>query len=99
MLKTLRLALACLLAGAIPALAQVVPGEPSRTPKSAAAPILRLAPKAVPGGITLPAVEDAELMRLRATNRANVARKRLAVGIERAVAPSVAGNAVERWTA
>jgi lysyl endopeptidase len=99
MLKTLRLALACLLASAIPALAQVVPGEPSRTPKSLAAPILRLAPKAVPGGITLPAVEDAELVRLRATNRANVARKRLAVGIERGVAPSAAGSAIERWTA
>ena len=99
MLKTLRLVLACLLAGAIPAFAQVVPGEPSITPKSAATPILRLAPKAIPGGVRLPAVEDAELMRLRATNQANVARKRLAVGIERRVAPSTAGTTVERWTA
>ena len=99
MLKTLRFALACLLAGALPALAQVVPGEASKTPKAAAAtPILRLAPKAIPGGITLPPVEDAELVKLRATNRANVSRKRLAVGIERRVPATVQGTTVERWS-
>lgn len=100
MLKTLRFALACLLAGALPALAQVVPGEPSATPKSAAAaPVLRLAPKAIPEGVMLPPVEDAELMRLRAANRASVSRKRLAVGIERRVAPSLQGTTVQRWSA
>jgi hypothetical protein len=100
MLKSLRFALACLLAGALPALAQVVPGEPSKTPKAAAAtPILRLAPKAIPGGVTLAPVEDSELVRLRAANRANVSRKRLAVGIERRVTASVQGTTVERWSA
>jgi len=100
MLKSLRFALACLLAGALPALAQVVPGEPSKTPKAAAAtPILRLAPKAIPGGVTLAPVEDSELVRLRAANRANVSRKRLAVGIERRVTASVQGTPVERWSA
>jgi len=100
MLKSLRFALACLLAGALPALAQVVPGEPSKTPKAAAAtPILRLAPKAIPGGVTLAPVEDSELVRLRAANRANVSRKRLAVGIERRVTASVPGTTVARWSA
>ena len=100
MLKTLRLALACLLAGAFTASAQVVPGEPVRAAKStAAAPILRLAPKAIAGGVKLAPVEDAELINLRASNRSSVARKRLAVGIERRVAPAIQGSTVERWTA
>ena len=99
MLKSLRFALACLLAGALPALAQVVPGEASKTPKAAAAAVLRLAPKAIPEGVTLPPVEDAELMQLRAANRANVARKRLAVGIERRIPASAQGTTVKRWTA
>ena len=100
MLKSLRFALACLLAGALPAFAQVVPGEPSKTPKAAAAtPILRLAPKAIAGGVTLAPVEDSELVRLRAANRANVSRKRLAVGIERRVSASVQGTTVQRWSA
>ncbi len=101
MLKMLRLALACLLLGGLPALAQlpVVPGEPSLTPKSAApTPILRLAPQAIPGGAKLAPVTDAEVDRLRELNRrAPVARKRLAVGIERALAPNASGAAVDRW--
>ena len=99
MLKTLQIALACLLAGAFTAFAQVVPGEFSRTPKSAAAPVLRIAPKAIPGGVHLAPVEDAELMELRARNRSQVSRKRLAVGIERPVAPSAQGATVAKWTA
>ena len=100
MLKTLRIALACLLAGAFAASAQVVPGEPARAAKSVApAPILRIAPKAIPGGVRLAPVEDAELLRLRQSNRSQVSRKRLAVGIERAVAPALQGTMVDRWTA
>ena len=100
MLKSLRIALACLLAGAFTASAQVVPGEPSRTPKSAApAPMLRLAPKAVPGGVKLAPVEDAELLQLRASNRSQVSRKRLAVGIERPIVATVQGTTVDRWSA
>src|SRR6478672_1411964 len=84
MLKTLRIALACLLLGAGIASAQVVPGEPSLTPKSA--------PPAP--------VSDIELQRLRDTNRnSGVARKRLAIGIERAVARGQQGTTVERWSA
>ena len=100
MLKSLRFALACLLAGAFTVSAQVVPGEASRTPKSAApAPMLRLAPKAVPGGVKLAPVEDAELIQLRASNRSQVSRKRLAVGIERQIVPTVQGTTVDRWNA
>ena len=101
MLKTLRIALACLLLGAGIASAQVVPGEPSLTPKSAApAPLLRLAPKAVASGARLAPVSDIELQRLRDTNRnSGVARKRLAIGIERAVARGQQGTTVERWSA
>lgn len=101
MLKTLRIALSCLLLGAGIASAQVVPGEPSLTPKSAApAPLLRLAPKAVPSGAHLPPVSDIELQRLRETNRnSGVARKRLAIGIERPVARGLQGTTVERWSA
>ncbi|MBC8022855.1 MAG: trypsin-like peptidase domain-containing protein [Burkholderiales bacterium] len=101
MLKMLRLALACLLLGGVPALAQlpVVPGEPSLTSKSATpTPILRLAPKAIPGGAKLAPVTDAEVDRLRELNRrAPVARKRLAIGIERPLARSASGAAVDRW--
>ena len=102
MLKSLHLALACFLAAAGTAFAQVivVPGEPSLTPKSAApAPILRIAPKAIPGGVRLAPVADAEMERLRATNRASVARKRLAIGIEREVARGAEGATVARWSA
>jgi len=100
MLKTLRIALACLLLGAGIASAQVVPGEPSLTPKSAApAPLLRLAPKAVPSGARLAPVSDIELQRLRETNRSSVARKRIAIGIERAVARGLQGATVDRWNA
>jgi hypothetical protein len=101
MLKTLRIALACLLFGAGIASAQVVSGEPSLTPKSAApAPLLRLAPKAVPSGAQLPPVSDIELQRLREANRhSSVARKRLAIGIERAVARGAQGTTVDRWSA
>jgi lysyl endopeptidase len=100
MLKMLRFALACLLAGALTATAQVVPGEAARAPRTLApAPLLRIAPKAIPGGVTLAPVEDAELIKLRASNRSQVARKRLAVGIERRVAPTAQGSTVQRWTA
>ena len=100
MLKSLRIALACWLAAAGSAFALVVPGEPSLTPKSsAAAPILRLAPKAVPGGVRLAPVAEADMERLRATNRANVARKRFAIGIERAVPGAASGATVARWSA
>jgi hypothetical protein len=101
MMKSLRIALACWLAAAGTAFALVVPGEPSLTPKSAApAPILRMAPKAVPGGIRLAPVAEAEMERLRETNRrANVSRKRLAIGIERAVPGSAEGTTTGRWTA
>ena len=101
MMKTLRIALACWLAAAGTAFALVVPGEPSLTPKSAApAPILRIAPKAVPGGVRLAPVAEAEMERLRETNRrANVSRKRLAIGIERAVPGSAEGTTAGRWTA
>jgi len=101
MLKTPRIVLACLLLGAGIASAQVVPGEPSLTPKSAApAPLLRLAPKAVASGARLAPVSDIELQRLRDTNRnSGVARKRLAIGIERAVARGQQGTTVERWSA
>jgi lysyl endopeptidase len=101
MLKTLRLVLAWLLVGALPAIAQVVPGEPSRTPKSAApTPVLRIAPKAVPQGVRLAPVSDAELERVRSINRvAPVARKRFAIGVERAIARDVAGTRVEGWNA
>ena len=100
MMKTLRIALACLLLGAGIASAQVVPGEPSVTPKSARpAPVLRLAPKAIASGAHLAPVTDMELLRLRENNRrSSVARKRLAVGIERAVATGMEGSAVEGWT-
>src|SRR5258706_16018007 len=100
MVKTLRIVLACLLLGAGIASAQVVPGEPSLTPKSAApAPLLRLAPKAVPSGAHLPPVSDIELQRLRDTNRSNVARKRVAIGIERPVARGLQGTTIDRWNA
>jgi hypothetical protein len=104
MLKTIRFALACLVAAAGPAWAQVavvVPGEPSLTPKSAApAPLLRLAPKAIASGARLAPLAEAEMERLRETNRrAPVARKRLAVGIERAVPRTAQGTTVDRWTA
>jgi lysyl endopeptidase len=99
MLKSLRIALACWLAAAGTAFALVVPGEPSLTPKSAAAPVLRIAPKAVPAGVKLAPVAEAEMERLRSTNRANVSRKRLAIGIERAVSRSAAGTTTGRWTA
>jgi hypothetical protein len=100
MLKSLRLALACWLVAAGSAFALVVPGEPSLTPKSsAAAPILRLAPKAVPGGVRLAPVAEADMERLRAANRANVARKRFAIGIERAVPGASSGATVAGWNA
>jgi len=101
MLKTLRIALACLLLGGGIASAQVVPGEASLTPKSAApAPLLRLAPKAVPSGVRLPPVSDIELQRLREANRrSSVARKRLAIGIERAVSRAQQGATIGSWTA
>jgi len=100
MLKTLRFALAWLLAGAGVALAQVVPGELSLTPKSAPRAVLRIAPSAIPAGARLAPVTDAEVQRLRELNRgkAGVARKRLAVGIERAVERSLPGVTTERWT-
>jgi hypothetical protein len=102
MLKSLRIALACWLAAAGPAFALVVPGEPALTPKSAAAaPVLRIAPKAVPAGVKLAPVAEAEMERLRETNRskANVSRKRLAIGIERNVPGNAEGTTVGRWTA
>ena len=100
MLKTIRFAVAALIFGAGAALAQVVPGEPSLTPKSVApAPALHIAPKAITGGVRLAPVDEAELGRLRATNRASVARKRLAVGIERPVQAALPGTSVEKWTA
>ncbi|HUQ28730.1 MAG TPA: hypothetical protein VM051_09060, partial [Usitatibacter sp.] len=102
MLKTIRFALACLFTVAGPVFAQVsvvVPGEPSVTPKATATPILRLAPKAVAVGVKLAPVAEAEMERLRETNRkAPVARKRLAVGIERDVVP-MQGSKVDRWSA
>jgi lysyl endopeptidase len=100
MMKSLRIALACWLAAAGTAFALVVPGEPALTPKSSApAPILRIAPQAVPSGARLAPVAEAEMERLRATNRANVARKRFAIGIERAVPGAASGATVARWSA
>jgi lysyl endopeptidase len=105
MLKTLRLAFACLLSAAGVAFAQlpIVPGEPSVTPKSAApAPVLRLAPKAIPSAVKLAPVAEAEIERIREMNMraaASVARKRFAIGVERPVPPGTAGATVAQWTA
>ena len=105
MLKILRLAFACCLSAAGVALAQlpIVPGEPSLTPKATApAPLLRLAPKAIASGVRLAPVAEAEIERLRETNKraaAPVARKRFAIGIERPVPSDAAGAVAGKWTA